>query len=156
MHGTRPERVRAPRLVLCCANRIRLAFLFVGVGQWRLRQQASKQTASLFIRTGHGHCDKADHDVRLLLCGLWLWVGSQPRLPCGRHSSGTRSRDGRQPSVATSHLMGLTGPIDGAGPPSLPGRRAAAGKGTCPPKSMARSYGRLVWGRGFCLVVVAC
>lgn len=118
---------------------------------------ASKQAASLFIRTGHGQGDKADHDVRLLLCGLW--VARQPRLPFGRHSSGTRSRDGRQPSVATSHLMGRTGPIDGAGPPSLPGRRAAARKGTCPcpPESMARSYGRLVWARllsrGSCVLV---
>jgi hypothetical protein len=118
---------------------------------WRVATApASKQAASLFIRTGHGQGDKADHDVPRPSPFVCL-VGSQPE-PALRSSLVRHTEDNRawRRRIAWD---GLTDPIDGAGPPSLPGRRAAAGKGTCPcpcpcpPESMARSYGRLVWAR---------
>lgn len=72
-HGQ--KRVRASRLVLCCANRIRLAFVFVGVGQWRLRQQASS-----FAFYPHRPWPRRQGRPRRPSPFVWL-VGSQPASP---------------------------------------------------------------------------
>lgn len=155
MHGTRPERVRAPHLVLCKPHS---PGFFIRWGWPVATAPASKQAASLFIRTGHGQGDKADHDVRLLLCGLW---DSQPAPAALRSSLVTRQAHGAvtEDNRAWRRRISWDGRARSTGR-GLPRFLAGAPRHG---RERARAH-RRAWrartggwsGRGFCLVVVAC